>query len=179
MIPDWTNSEDWDYLYLAGRRVPGIVTVTATAHSGITTAQPKGSKKASQKDKGAPPVKLQVETELQPDEIDEFEQEIVPLLRPRNLFAPREPLEIAHPEARIWGVNVVIAGEINSQHPQSGGTKKIAFSLEEYADPSKLNKASKKPKSGDDTHGSNAEWNVQPLIDTLRPGNSGAAAANF
>jgi hypothetical protein len=172
---DWTREEDWDILYLGGKRVPGVASVEVSMASGIKTDQPKGAKKASQKDKGAPPAKVHVSIELLPAEIEEYEREIVPLLRPRNVFAPREPLEISHPNTRLWGINVVLPGEIESPHPTSGGTKKESFTLEEWApQPTKIRKASNKPKNEDE-----AGWNVQPLIDNLRPANSGAAAANF
>lgn len=174
-IADWTAGDDWDTCYLAGKALPGTARVNVRMKSGIDTKKAKGAKKATQKDTGAPPAQVRIELELMPDELSEFEREVVPLIRPRNLFAPRDPLEIAHPMTRLWGINVVIGGEIESEHPKPGGTKVVTFTVEEYADPTKVNKSATKPKDDNEDQ----DWNVQPLIDALRPGKAGAAAANF
>lgn len=174
-IPDWMTSEDWDVLYLAGKRMPGVAHVSASMASGIDTKKPRGGKKARQRDIGAPPAKLKCELELTSDELDAFERDCVPLLRPRNVFAPRDPIDISHPQARLWGINVVICGEIDSPHPNSGGTMTVSFTVEEWApDATDVKKGADKPK--DDGA---SDWDVQKLIDALRPAKSGAAERNF
>jgi hypothetical protein len=174
-VSDWTISEDWDYLYLAGKRVPGVANVSATIDSGIKTNQPKGAKYATKVDTGCPPVNLNVELELLPEEFQAFERDIIPLFRPQKIHEPRNPLEVAHPEARAWGVGAVLTGQIDSSHPTSGGTKKVRFTLEEYRKPEPLKDTKDKKPKNDDEEG----WNVQPLIDAARPARSGAAQENF
>jgi hypothetical protein len=176
-IPDWTNTEDWDVLYLGEKKCPGVATVSISMKSGIDTRKPRGGKKAAQKDVGAPPAQVDIELEMMPNELDEFSNEIVPLLRPKNVFAPRDPISIGHPQARIWNVNVVIGGEIKSPHPTTGGTIKVSFTVEEWApQPTTVNKSADKPKDDNDQDG---HWNVRPLIDALRPGRAKGASRNL
>src|SRR5690606_39927556 len=51
--------------------------------SGLDIQKPKGGKKATIRDEGAPPAQLDIEVELLPEELQEFESHI-PLLRPRS-----------------------------------------------------------------------------------------------
>lgn len=175
-IPSWLTTEVWNRLVLGGKTVPGKVTVSLQGDSGIDTRKPRGGKLAPQRDVGAPPLKLRVEVSLKPEQCDEFEREIVPILRPRGVREARDPLEITHPEARFWGVDVVMPGEIESSHPAPGGRKTVVFSLEEWAPEAKqVRKSQDKPKDAD--HDEN--WNVQPRIDELRPARANAARQNL
>lgn len=172
--PNWWRTEDWDALYLGGKRMPGIARVNVSLPSGLDVQKPKGGKKATIKDEGAPPAELDIELELTPEQVTEFEAHI-PLLRPRSKAGARDPLEIGHPNARLWGINVVTIGEIGAPHPKTGHTYSVSFRAHEWAPaPTKTKKPAEKPK-GDEA----GDWDVQRLIDENRPGRIGGAAANF
>jgi len=162
--PSWIRTEEWIRLHLGSEVVPGVSLVTCSGGSGIDTRKPRGGKKARQQDIGAPPIKVHVETEMSEDEWRQFEARIIPMLRPPNAFAARDPLAIAHPEVKAWGVGIVIPGEFNSPPPSRGGTKKVSYTLEEYAPPTELrDKGASKPKDEDGD-----AWNVQPMIERAR-----------
>jgi hypothetical protein len=149
-LPDWTKSEDWDVLYLAGVRIAGVARVTFSGESGLDIQKPKGGRRATMKDDGDPPGKLEVELQLLPEDMEAFEQQI-PLLRPTSKNGARDPLEIGHPEARLWGIHVVTIGPINSSHPESGGVKIVTFTAYEWAPaPAPVKKAATKPSSAGD-----------------------------
>lgn len=173
-LPDWTKTEDWDALYLGGRRVPGVATVQVKLGGGIDTKKSKGRKRSKPKDVGIEPARLEIEMELQPSEIEAFET-FVRVLRPIQRGTPREPIEITHPQARLWGINVVLIGDIEVPHPGPGGDLFVSFVAIEWAKPDKVKKASDKPKSEGD-------YNVPSVdqeLENLSLGVSGAAASNF
>jgi hypothetical protein len=173
-VADWTRTEDWEVLLLANRRMPGVAHVEINFPSGLDIQKPKGAKKAKIKDMGTPPAELNIELELLPEDLADLDG-VISLLRPRSVFGPRDPLAISHPNARLWGINVVTIGEIRSPQPGPGGTLVLKFTAIQYAAPTKLKKAKEKPKT-DDPSG----WDVPPLVDALRPGGmSGGVQANF
>lgn len=172
--PDWWRSEDWDALYLGGKKFPGVARVNVALPSGLDIQKPKGGKRATIRDEGAPPAELDIEVELLPKELVEFEA-LIPLLRPRSKNGARDPLEIGHPQARLWGINVVTIGEVGAPHPQRGGTYKVNITAHEWAPaPTAVKKPQSKPRDADPEN-----WNVQALIDEIRPGRSGGAANNL
>ena len=173
-VPNWNRVEDWDVLFLGGKRVPGIAYVNVKLGSGLDIKKPKGGKKATITDEGAPPSELDVTIKLEPEEMTDF-QSFIPKLRPRAKSGAREPLEIGHPQAALWGINVVTVGDIDAPQPESGGFYSVSFKATEWA-PAPV-KVKPKPKPKPDDAG---DWNVQPLIDELRPGGqSGAVQSNF
>lgn len=144
-IPDWTREPDWDQLYLGGMRVPGVARVQVKLPSGLDIQKPKGGKRATIRDDGDPPAQLDIEIELQPHEMAEFEG-LIPFFRARSKNG-RAPLEIAHPNAALWGIGVITIGEIDSPMPRSGGTKLISMKAHEWAPaPVAVKKAPDKPK---------------------------------
>jgi hypothetical protein len=173
--PNWIKTNDWNTLYLAGKAVPGVARVTCSMKSGIDTRKPRGGKKAAQKDLGAPPAQIDVELELQPAQFDQFAEDVVQLLRPSNVFAPRDPIDIEHPETRLWKIYVVIPGEIKSEHPQPGGTKIITFTLEEWAPAATAVKKSKDKPAQEDDDG----WDVEKLRKKLGPSGNHASSRNL
>jgi len=176
-VPDWTQSGAWDTLFLAGAPVPGTARVSISFAACLDSRKARGGKKSQHRDTGAGPAKLKIEIEMLPAEFQDFEARTIPILRPRSLTAPRDPVDISHPMARAWGVNVVIPGECDAAHPSPGGTMKVGFTLQEWvAAPTKIKDSATKPK---DTESDDSGWNVQPLIDALRPARDGAAAANL
>lgn len=175
-VPNPNRTEDWDVLFLGGQRVPGVAYVDVKLGSGLDVQKPKGGKKATIRDEGAPPAELDITIKLDPskDEITKF-QAFIPKLRPRSKSGAREPLEIGHPQAALWGINVVTVGDIDAPHPESGGFYMPRFRATEWAPAPVVVKPKPKPKPDD-----SEDWNVQPLIDELRPGGqSGAVQSNF
>lgn len=171
-VPNWVREADWETLYLAGKRVPGVAHVEVSYASGIDVQKPRKAKKATVRDTGTPPAEISVTVELLPEEMPELDA-VITLLRPRSMFAAREPLTISHPNCALWGVNQVVVGVVRSPQPGPGGSYVLEFSATEYAPPKKVKTKAAPPTEDPDG------WNVTPLIDSLRPGNSGAPAANF
>lgn len=147
-LPNWIKSEDWDILRLGGVRLPGVAKVKAKLGSGLDVKKPKGGKKASIKDDGDPPGELDVELDMDHADVVAF-AEIVPILRATTKDGAREPLKCEHPEAYLWGIHNVTVGDIDSDHPESGGRKKISFKLIEWAPAPAAVKASKKQPDDD------------------------------
>jgi len=172
-IPNWTRTEDWDALYLGGKRIPGIASVDMSLGSGLDVKKPKGGAKATIRDEGTPPTELSVTVRMTHEELERFES-VIPMLRPRAVNGSRPPLEIAHPQARLWGVNVVTCGPIEAPHPETGDLYVTTFKLTEWVPAPKKMKASA-PKKPEDDGG----WDVDPLVAANRPSRTGDAEANF
>ncbi len=151
-IPDWVTAEDWNILRLGDIQLPGIAKVKAKLPSGLDIKKPKGGKKATIKDDGDPPGELDVELSLDHKELVRF-AEIVPILRAVTKDGARDPLKCDHPEAYLWGISNVTVGDIDSDHPETGGRKKITFKLYEWAPAPAPVKASKKAPDGSEAGG--------------------------
>lgn len=147
-VADWTKAEDWDVLFLGGKRMPGIAKVTLSLPSGLDVQKPKGGKAARISDDGTPPAELSIELTLQPHEMEAF-RAVHPILRPRAKSGAREPIEIAHPQAALWGVNVVTVGPIESEPPESGGVYTCSFTAYEWVPAPVKVKPKKNPKPKD------------------------------
>jgi hypothetical protein len=173
-VPSWTSAEDWEVLFLGGRRMPGVARVEIQLPSGLEVHKPRGGKKARIKDIGVPPAEIEVELELLPEEMPGLER-VIDLLRPRAANGARKPLEIGHPNARLWGIHIIKIRNVGSPQPGPGGSYKLKFAAYEHVDaPKKVKKPADKPESGEPE-----DWDVQPLIDALRPARQGAAQGNF
>lgn len=172
--PSWVTTEDWEVLYLGGKRMPGVARVEVSIASGLDIQKPKGAKRARIRDTGTPPAELQIELEFNADELPGLDLAIG-MLRPRAAFAPRSPLQISHPQARLWGVNNVVIGPVGAPQPSAGSSYRLKISSTEWVpETKKVKKASTKPANAEEE-----DWSVQPLIDALRPGATGAAQDNF
>lgn len=173
-VPDWVLEEDWEVLFLGGKRMPGVARVEISLPSGLEVHKPRGGKKARIKDIGVPPAEVEIELELLSYEMPELER-VIDLLRPRAAGGARKPLEIGHPNARLWGINIVKIRNVGSPHPAPGGSFKLKFSAYEHTDtPKKVKAPAAKPENEDPSN-----WDVDPLIDALRPHQQGAPQANF
>ena len=172
-IPNWTKKNDWDALFIGGKRLPGIATVDVALGSGLDVKKPKGGGKATIRDEGTPPTELDVSLVMTHAELEQFEP-MIPMLRPRAINGARGPLEIAHPQARMWGVNVVTCGPISAPHPETGDLYRLKFKLTEWVPTPKKMKTPPPTKPEDD-----GGWDVQKLINENRPSRTGAAQNNF
>ena len=152
-LPDWTRQQDYNVLYLGGVFVPcAVARVEVKLPSGLDIKKGKGKKKATITDDGDPPAEVDIEVDLLPQHLSEFAQKIIPLLRPQAKGAGRPPLEIAHPNTRLWGINVITPGEISSPMPASGGVWTISIKSHEWAPaPQQVkNKKDEKPKTDEE-----------------------------
>jgi hypothetical protein len=171
--PDWNTGPEWDLLVLGGKAMPGVARVEVDIGSGLDVQKGKGSKKARVRDTGTPPAELDIEIVLRHSEMAALEA-VLPLISPRAATAPKSALSIVHPNAKLWGVNVVKIGRISSPMPRTGGVYVLKIKAIEHIDePKKVKKPTTNTDKGD--------WNVQPKIDALQssPANSGAPEANF
>lgn len=172
-VPNWLRTADWETLYLSGKRVPGVARVEVSYDSGIDIQKPRKAKKAKVRDTGTPPANISVTISLLAEEMEELDS-IISLLRPKSAFASRSPLTITHPNCALWGINQVLVGNVRSPQPGAGGSYELEFSAVEYVDePKKLKKKAKAPTEDP------SEWDVDPLIDALRPARGGAVGQNF
>jgi hypothetical protein len=145
-IPSWTTTADWDTVYIGGKALPGVAKLDVKLGSGLDVQKPKGAKKATIKDEGTPPTELTLTLTFNPDALADVEA-AVNTLRPKSVNGARSPQEIAHPLARLWGVNVVTIGPIDSPSPEAGGAMVITVDLVEWSPaPKKVKKPDKKPK---------------------------------
>lgn len=169
---DWTRSEDWDVLYLGGQRLPGVARVEVKLPGSLDVKKPKGGKKAYLTDTGAQPARVDIALELLPSDLAELER-VIPTLRARAANGGQNPLAIAHPQCRMWGVDVVKVGDISAPMPRAGGSYVVKIQAIEHVERPKAVKPPKAKAEGD--------WDVQPKIDALkeRPSQNGAAEQNF
>lgn len=169
---DWTTSGEWDVLLLGGKAMPGVARVEVDIGSGLDVQKSKGSKKARVKDTGTPPAEVDIELILLPADMAAFEA-VLPLISPRAATASKAPLSIGHPNAKLWGINMVKIGKISSPMPVAGKFVIKIRALEHIDEPKRV----KKPATNSDK----GDWNVQPKIDAPQssPSNSGAPEANF
>lgn len=175
-VADWTQSGEWDVLYLGGQRMPGVARVEIDLPSSLDVQKPKGGKKAVVQDKGAMPATVKIELELLPEDLPDLDSAISKV-RARAKNGVQEELAIAHPNARLFGVNMVKVGRISSPMPRSGGTLTISIeAIEHVKAPKAIKKPSPKPKSEE-------PWDdqVQDAQRALRepPSKTGAALENF
>jgi hypothetical protein len=168
-IADWRSQEAWDYALIGGKAIAGIVRVDVELPSGLDVQKPKGGKKATIADEGTPPAELTIECEfVSPIQLENFQANIMPLIRPPAKAGARDPLEFIHPNAQLWGINVITVGNISSPTPRAGGSMVITISAVEWAPaPTPAKKPAKKPATGDPA---SEGWdNVDELINDLRP----------
>ena len=131
--PTPANTE-WDYVLFAGEVCPGVARVSANAPSDLDRQKPKGQKKTFTVDNGDPPIKFEIDILLQPSEMEEFRDFIIPILRPKSKTGGREPLSFEHPLAEFWNVPSIIVDEIRTPHPESGGLMRVRISAQEWTD---------------------------------------------
>lgn len=171
-VPDWNTTEDWDILLLGDVAMPGTARVEVDMPSGVDVKKPKGGRRATVRDTGSPPAKLDIELTLMPADMPLFER-YLPILRPRASNGVMDPIAIAHPNARMWGINVVLVDSVSSPMPTTGGYLRIKIKAIEWVP---VPKAVKKPKVQP-----KSESDVPGLINALDelPMSSGAAEENF
>jgi hypothetical protein len=160
-VSSWIETEDWEILFLGGKRMPGVAHVVIKLPSGLDVQKARGKKKARVKDVGLPPAEVSITLELLPGEEMAALERVINTLRPRGASIARPTLKIIHPNARLWGVSTVKIGEIGSPQPGPGGSYTVSINAIE-------------PENGDPS-----EWDVEPLIDPLRPSQSRAPQENF
>jgi hypothetical protein len=174
-VSSWIETEDWEILFLGGKRMPGVAHVVIKLPSGLDVQKARGKKKARVKDVGLPPAEVSITLELLPGEEMAALERVINTLRPRGASIARPTLKIIHPNARLWGVSTVKIGEIGSPQPGPGGSYTVSINaIEHVENPTKIKKPAAKPENGDPS-----EWDVEPLIDPLRPSQSRAPQENF
>jgi hypothetical protein len=140
--------------------------------SGVDVKKPKGGRRATVRDTGAPPAKLDIELTLLPEDMPAFER-YLPLLRPRGPNAVMDPITIDHPNARLWGINIILVDSVSSPMPTTGGWLRIRIKAIEWVP---APKPVKKPKAAPKPH-----QPIDPLIDALNelPMSQNAYEENF
>ena len=93
----------WDYIVIGGEVCPGVAQVSVKSASGLDVQKPKGGKRASIVDNGDPLLTITIKIELMPDELQEFRDFILPILRPPGKRRGRAPLEFSHPMGELLG----------------------------------------------------------------------------
>jgi hypothetical protein len=142
---------DWDRVKLGGKVIPGVVHVSVKLPSCLDKRKGHGRKRSKPKDKGQPSAEVKLKIRLGAGDIQAFEQDIVPLLKPPSKTKPQDPLTIVSRECAVWGINLVNVDSIDSKPPEPGGPKWVEVGLAEYeAEPAALAKPKDKPKDKDD-----------------------------
>jgi len=87
---------------------PGIVTVTGQGPKRkLDLKKPKGSDKARLTDEGYQNAKLKAELSLWEQAHWDSLQELLPIIHPRRKGGDRQPLQIIHPAANLYGIDNV------------------------------------------------------------------------
>jgi hypothetical protein len=141
--PNWVTEQDWDTLILGGERMPGAARVEVDMRGCLDKRKARGARRSKPRDTGAQPAQVDIELTLLPADMPEFERRL-PVIRPRASGAPMDPLAIAHPNTRLWGVNSVLIDSVSSPMPTTGGYLRIRIKALEWVPEAK---AVKKPKT--------------------------------
>lgn len=100
------DTYEWDYLYLAGERWPGICEVSGSGVSRRVDAKAtKGSDGAVLKDEGMNLAKLTIKLTLWNEEQWTMLQELLPSVHPRRAGGARTPTSIITPYTRLLGID--------------------------------------------------------------------------
>ena len=100
------DTYEWDYLYLAGVRWPGICEVTGSGVSRRVDAKAtKGSDGAVLKDEGMDLAKLTIKLTIWNAEQWTMLQELLPSVHPRSSGGARTPTSIITPYTKLLGIN--------------------------------------------------------------------------
>ena len=153
---------EWDQVDLAGEVCPGTAQVRVKAPSNLDVQKPKGGKRATVKDDGDPLMTVDISLELQPDELQEFVQFILPILKPPGKNQGRDPVTIRHPMCAAFNIAAVIVDTIDMDHPRPGGTMTVGISCYEWSAGPQANKVKNKVQSGD----ASTAAKTQQLIET-------------
>jgi len=175
-IPDYTSVEDWDIVFLGGARMPGVASVEVKGKSGLDKRKAKGSKKGRAADQGEPPIEFDIDLELQPHELNAF-QAALNTLRAANKGETKQPISIAHPQAAMVGVALVMVGSFRLPHPKGGSSYRASIEVIEWKAPKKLATSAKKPAPEKDDFGN--ESDIDALIQALSPANFESAEGQF
>jgi hypothetical protein len=98
---------------LGGKVVPGDVTVDVKPKADLDVQKPNGANGYTTKHKGYPPMDVVLKIQLwEQEQIDDFEKNILPLLRPKAVNAAPDPLAIEHRKTARWGVTAITVGDI-------------------------------------------------------------------
>ena len=142
------NPTEWDKVWFAGNECPGIARVNASLPNGLDVQKPKGGKRATIKDNGDPPIRLDVTLELLPDELPDLVQTVLPSLRPVGKDGGRAPVSFWHPMATALNVANVIVSDVQLKHPKSGGTMTVTIKCMEWVPAPAKVKAKTTPEDG-------------------------------
>jgi len=71
---------------------------------------------------------------LQPDELEEFRDFILPDLKPAGKNSGRAPLTIEHPMCELFSIGNVIVDDIAASHPEPGGLMTVKIDCLEWAE---------------------------------------------
>lgn len=97
---------EWDTLYMAGKRWPGICTISGKGIARrLDQKRTKGSDGATLKDEGNDLAEFTIELLIyNPTDWAEL-QELIPLVSPRRSGGPRQPLAISYPSLALLGIS--------------------------------------------------------------------------
>lgn len=114
-LPHWHDDPDvYDTLFLAGQRIPGVVTVKVSRKVKIDKKSAKGKNKATITKQGLEPADVTIEIRLlDPSEFRDL-QEVLELLEPVVLWkkdSTSDALDIAHWVTSMRGIEAIIVEE--------------------------------------------------------------------
>lgn len=163
------SDTSWDKVFLGGDIVPGVAKVSVRKKSGLDIQKPKGGKRASIVDNGDPLAKVTIRLEMFADEYKEFRDFILPIIAPKNKSGGREPLEIGHPHAQMYGINTVAIEDIDAPAPESGSTVKVTITAVEWAPAPAKVKTTGKVKSGEGSKTVATRTGTTTVLDVNEP----------
>jgi hypothetical protein len=131
-VPFWDDNPDaWNTLYLGGRAVPGLCTVTGRAGRKIEPRSAPGADGASIRDQGYEPAPIEVEirvwTSAQLEELEELLERVHPRQRGRE----RTPFDVVHPVLSMLGIRSAYVTAVTLPELR-GGVTSVRVSLLEW-----------------------------------------------
>jgi hypothetical protein len=135
---------EWDTLYMAGKRWPGICTISGKGIARrLDQKRTKGSDGATLKDEGNDLAEFTIELLIY-NRTDWAElQELIPLVSPRRSGGPRQPLAISYPSLALLGISAcyIKAISVPSIDKNSQQLTVTMSAIEWVAKPKKVKKA--------------------------------------
>lgn len=110
---DRTLPLEWEIVYLAGEKWPGVAEVSGAGCSRkIDVQKEKGTDGANLKDEGYDPARISITLKVTTDAEWTRLQELIPLIHPRKKGGPRTPVEIYYPSLALLGITQIYIDKI-------------------------------------------------------------------
>ena len=155
--PGWEveglDAQAWNFCWLGGKLLPGVVEVTSDKARKVDKQTPKGTDGNFLADEGYAGGTVQIRITMINDEQWQAYQALLPSIDPEQVGGLKRPLEIVHPEPNSKGIKTIFVEKISGSPPTSKSGKVETLDCQQWFPEVKKAKTSKTAKGqGADAH---------------------------